>query len=121
MKLFAVTAAMMLCATSTFAADLPPELEQTLRARLERNLADPYSAQIKLMKEPWADTARLADRDYSGKFVCASINAKNGYGAYVGFQTYLFVVEDDGNILVLPALSRIPESAALAEAKCRPG
>lgn len=54
------------------------------------SLKDPNSAQFK--------SIYVSSTDDSG-FVCGKINAKNGYGGYVGFKNYyVYIAEYDGKV-----------------------
>lgn len=54
------------------------------------SLKDPNSAQFK--------SIYVSSTDDSG-FVCGKINAKNGYGGYVGFKNYyVYISESDGKV-----------------------
>ena len=66
----------------------PSNYEQVVKGYYDNTLKDPGSAQyrdITLPKQFW-----LGDRftgAHYGYLVCATLNAKNSYGAYIGFQT----------------------------------
>jgi hypothetical protein len=81
-------------ATADYGSPISQEEAQTMAERwLEDNLKDPFSAQIR-----WAPVEKGLVRDapirggsiHFGYLLDAEINAKNSYGAYVGFRPYRF-------------------------------
>lgn len=72
--------------------ELPQDLVSAIRERLHDVLKDPESARIKVTRGPRAAAFSL-DENYlmRGKAICAEINAKNSYGAYVGVTTWVFL------------------------------
>lgn len=86
----------------------PTEYEATISAYLRNILKDPESARIEYVFGPsqqWRKTGPIAgNRLTAGYLVCAFINAKNSYGAYVGRRLYWFmlhggsVIEHEGSL-----------------------
>jgi hypothetical protein len=74
----------------------PAGAVEMVRAALMESLADPLSAQIVVTKGPWRDSMKVYGQPWEGDWICASVNAKNAYGGYVGFQRYLVVVNAAG-------------------------
>jgi len=71
---FALTAAIQ--SSACFAADIDPKLEAAIRAKGAEVLADPYSAVYTFdIVRPYGSV---------GGKICGTVNAKNGFGAYVG-------------------------------------
>lgn len=71
-----------ICSFSSFAASTPPKvIEADLRA-VATLLKDPDSAKFK--------DIRFIASDVKGEWeMCGLVNAKNSYGAYGGFQTFI--------------------------------
>jgi hypothetical protein len=93
----ALILAMLLAVWSQEGSPTRPNLDPAVRAWLEENLLDFESARIQIVKEPykgfipkvrgdWSVSKRDQSREYT--FHCIKINAKNSYGAYVGWTTY---------------------------------
>lgn len=57
---------------------------------IEKDLKDPSSAEYRNILE------------YSDSIVCGEYNAKNGYGAYVGYTEFIFYY---GHVLTTPSVS----------------
>lgn len=75
------------------AADVGPQPGETERATilaaLQLILKDPTSAEYK-WGEPFKSALRTGGRADFGWEIPVLINAKNGYGAYIGFQPWSF-------------------------------
>lgn len=98
----------------TARGDRPTDPEPAIKAWLRANLKDPESAQygpIPVAVEGFASTRRVVQQPtllnvngriketrQHGWLISLPINAKNGYGGYVGFKTYKFVFR--GNALI---------------------
>lgn len=82
---------------------LPTEYERIVKSYYEFTLKDPGSAQyrhISYPKQYW-----LGDRFTGAKFgylVCATVNAKNSYGAYVGYKIDGLLIYNERVILHVP-------------------
>lgn len=66
-------------------------------------LKDPGSAQYRTITEPvqyWLG-ARGTQAGVYGYLVCATVNAKNSYGAYVGFKTEALLIRDGAVVRVI--------------------
>lgn len=121
--LLVVLAAHALAATPAVAQiGLPaePELAAKLQVGLVKVLRDPMSAQVLITRQPWRDEVTLYGQVQRGDIVCALVNAKNAAGGYVGFRPYMFVLREDGRVSVMQRNGVLPESDAMAEAKCGP-
>lgn len=118
----AVAASLALSPCLALAQDGDGPIVGKLRAALlNRNvLRDPMSAQLLVTKGPWHDSRTVFGQTQTGDFVCAKVNAKNGYGAYVGFRTYLFILFDGGGYGVDDRSGGVPELEAFALEKCGP-
>lgn len=73
----------------------PQNYVQTVHKYLDENLKDPGSAVYKEITAPQQDWIRDAPIEgyqmHYGWGVLATINAKNSYGGYTGYQTYHFL------------------------------
>lgn len=67
--------------------------EPMVRAWMQKNLRDPYSAVLTKVTGP-SPTSFKPDvwTRIEGQAVCYDINAKNAYGGFAGVHRYLFVV-----------------------------
>ena len=101
--LVAISTALSGCATPTREqladADYgsPPDgFEEIIKSYLFRALKDPASAQYNFNSLP---TKTWSRKGFGSSFiygwgVCALINAKNSFGAYVGYQPQFFLIRD---------------------------
>lgn len=87
--------------------DPPKDPMAGIKAHLHKTLKDPFSAQVEGVTKPtegWATStiilkqstmvspkAVIQETRRHGWVVDAKVNAKNGYGAYVGWHDYRFV------------------------------
>ncbi|KQZ77886.1 hypothetical protein ASD55_17730 [Rhodanobacter sp. Root561] len=81
----------------------PSNYEQVVKAYYDNTLKDPSSAQyrdIALPKQFWLGN-RFTGAQY-GYMVCVTLNAKNSYGAYIGFQTDGLLIRDGVVIQYVP-------------------
>lgn len=80
-------------------AGRPPDRDQLIRSYLRRTLKDPSSAQVEEIAGPSFITmkASLLGPGTFGWGVCFSVNAKNSFGAYVGFHD-IAIIWRDGTI-----------------------
>lgn len=46
------------------------------------------------------------------------MNGKNGYGAYVGYEDYAFVIGDDGKVTPLQRVDRFLENPDAVRKEC---
>jgi hypothetical protein len=68
----------------------PPDYKLKIKAWLESNLKDPYSAKV---SEPTALRKEVAFQNKQpifGYTTCMGVNAKNSYGGYTGIKGYWF-------------------------------
>ena len=73
----------------------PSNYEQIVHAYFSVTLKDPDSAQYRSISSP--RTFWIGDRITGAKYgylVCANLNGKNSYGAYIGFQTDGLLIRD---------------------------
>jgi hypothetical protein len=104
-------------AAKPFPADA--SVEQIVRASLGKTFKDPDSAQIKVTRGPRLATATTNAKAYSGWLACAQINAKNSYGAYVGYADYLVVIDPSTMTATpLPRLTRSFENVDAWRSEC---
>ena len=81
-----------------YGATLPDDWQDRVKAFMETRLKDPISAQWKFETESFTSWAGASDRGgvlvSAGHVVTALLNAKNSYGAFIGFTRYRFMVRD---------------------------
>ena len=73
----------------------PDNYEQIVKSFYNRTLKDPSTAQYRWISSP--KTTWLGNRFTGvryGYLVCVTLNAKNSYGAYIGFGTDGFLIRD---------------------------
>lgn len=95
-------------------ANITPPVESSVR----QEMRDPGSAQFRNLRV-------LAGEREDQRLVCGEVNAKNGYGGYVGFKPFLVVVQRGANTgevllseaLMIPAQYGGPERR-LISSKC---
>jgi hypothetical protein len=81
----------------------PSEYEQIVKSYYDNTLKDPGSAQYRSVTAPqkyWLGD-RFTGAQY-GYLVCATLNAKNSYGAYIGFQTDALLIRNGVVIQYIP-------------------
>jgi hypothetical protein len=83
----------------------PTTYVDAVHSYFESTLKDPDSLQIREIAPPvkaWERDAPIKGGKLTyGWFVTATINAKNSYGGYVGFQTYTFVFRGEQMVDVI--------------------
>lgn len=112
-KILALSAALALsgCATlptaeEVAAADFgsePTDHEEIVRTYYGNTLRDPDSAQYRTITNPrqyWLGD-RFNGAQY-GYLVCVTLNAKNAYGAYVGYKTDGLLIRNGTVVLHVP-------------------
>jgi hypothetical protein len=100
-----LTAAILLALTLLGCAKAPPDFAAPLdpmvgiRGYLMGHMKDPLGVQIAGINGPYM--IRGAGFRPSGYLYCLTMNARNSYGGYVGFQTYKFIfyTEDQPTLL----------------------
>lgn len=73
----------------------PSDYETIIKNYMSTRLKDPYSAQYSFAGMPnmrWV--SGLGQPLLFGYGTCATINAKNSYGAYSGASTYFFLIKN---------------------------
>ncbi|WEE79281.1 hypothetical protein LZ683_07895 [Comamonas testosteroni] len=90
---------LMLLACGAAAAQPAPKLnERLLRAALEDSLKDADSAKFKNIRYKPSEVGLWK--------MCGQVNAKNGYGAYSGFERFIgFAIKNQGESLQYLVLS----------------
>lgn len=73
----------------------PTNVRAIIMEHLRDILLDPYSAVVTIEQGPAKKWSKTIDDIYYAYGVCASINAKNAYGAYIGVETFFFNIKDD--------------------------
>ncbi len=69
------------------AGAFPASYEEVIRGRLATTLKDPYSAQVEIGRPSLGQCQRGIYGTFHGWVVPVTVNAKNGFGAYTGYQT----------------------------------
>lgn len=93
MKLFV----MIMLAFAAFAATAAPEKKSDVQEKLTQKRIESAKARVlDTLKDP--DSAKFKDVYVAadGETLCGSINSKNSYGGYVGFQN--FMIDADGRL-----------------------
>jgi len=91
------------CATAPSSQELleadygsyPENYEEIIKNYMSNVLKDPMTAEFRFDKVPqklWI--GGLFTKRQFGYGTCASINAKNAFGGYVGFRRYFFLIND---------------------------
>lgn len=76
---------------------LPHDLVSAIRARLTATLMDAETARIVVTRGPRTAVYPINEEvALRGQAVCAQINAKNAYGAYVGQRAWVFLFRVGG-------------------------
>ncbi len=100
MKLFvALAAAASLSAVAAHSAvpDRPSDPTPLIRESLGDVLRDAGSAEIRITRGPRRASFAITDTSgLEGWAVCATVNAKNAYGAYAGREQWVFLIRDGG-------------------------
>lgn len=68
--------------------NVDPEFAKAIMTQIEDELVDPYSAQIRRMRQGWMDNYTGAGRTL---LVCGELNGKNRQGGYNGFSPFMYV------------------------------
>lgn len=97
---FPVMALFALCCCSVQADDpddrTPEQWIAFVKEQLTQNLKDPESAQFrKIYFAPFKNGEK-------GAYICGEMNAKNGYGGYVGFTPFYMDTTEERAVLVDP-------------------
>ena len=83
----AVPALLIIVSSNLALAQKPdPMIEQAKRA-VEQGLRDPFSVKFQGV----ASRTVINHKGQPMKVVCGEVNAKNAFGAYVGFQKFIYV------------------------------
>lgn len=87
---------------------MPVGYEASIRAAMENYLKDPASATYRFGKPVraytnygWAE-ANGRQVEWTGYLVKVDVNAKNGFGGYVGYKPYMILFTDNTVFRVLP-------------------
>lgn len=109
-------------ATELDAGPPPTNAEAVIRPYLRSLLKDPGSAQIENVKGPAFLTVKsslLSGSEAYGWGVCFVVNAKNSFGAYVGFRTMTIIWRHGSIQKVFGDLGTNMFDQALATSACR--
>lgn len=101
--------------------DLSPAVVETLQRGLEEEVRDPYTARFRGVRGPRQGSitvGRSSPVTYSGTILCAQMNAMNGFGGYVGYEDYVFVIEDDGQVHLIERMDRRLHNPAVVDREC---
>jgi hypothetical protein len=66
----------------------------SLKNYLKSSLKDPYSVRDAEISEAWVSKKSQEISAFT-KAICVRYNAKNSYGAYIGLQSQMFIMNDD--------------------------
>lgn len=84
-------------APSAPTAVLPKDLVGAIRTRLANTLMDAESARVTITRGPRTAVYPInGEIALNGRAVCAQINAKNAYGAFVGQRAWVFLFRVGG-------------------------
>lgn len=87
---FAALAALTACQSvpppATATAHIPGDYRRAAAAAIRNYLKDPYSVRDAMISEPTMLSGLMIGGNKPG--VCVTLNAKNGFGAYVGMQNF---------------------------------
>lgn len=84
-------------ASTVPAVVLPKDLVGAIRTRLANTLMDAESARVTITRGPRTAVYPINEEiALHGRAVCAQINAKNAYGAYVGPRAWVFLFRVGG-------------------------
>lgn len=79
--------------------EYPQNYKSIVQDHLKKTLKDPYSAKVEYLNEPTKQWHAAFGREPQyGYVVCANVNAKNSYGAYVGEKLNIFLIKN-GDII----------------------
>jgi len=82
------------------AGPYPNDYKSLIDSYLKTQLSDPFSAVVEVTRKPRLtafhpnQTLLGKGAGYANWVVCLSINAKNRFGAYVGFQPYMIFIRN---------------------------
>jgi hypothetical protein len=105
-----VTTALLTSATFANPVSLSQQQEASVHQTISAMLRDPASAQFGPLV--------AVSQSSSQTLVCGTVNAKNGFGGYVGDTPFIGTLYDDGNFFV-KELSGDPDKGANIVALCR--
>jgi hypothetical protein len=76
----------------------PDDWERIVDNHMQRMLRDPHSAQVQDRSPPQQGYVSMSPLRGGGTsfgwYVCMRVNAKNGYGAYVGYQSAMVMINN---------------------------
>lgn len=72
----------------------PDDYQQIVKSHMEGILKDPDSAKYQFLDTPQKAWNSIGGLKF-GYAVCARINAKNSYGAYIGYKTSYFLIRNN--------------------------
>lgn len=94
----------------------PSNYERIIKNYLRSSLKDPDSAQLTFLNSPKSGWNGLGGAKY-GYIVCAQINGKNSFGAYVGYRPAYFMIKND--VVIDATLGDGKYGDAIAQGKCK--
>ena len=97
----------------------PTDYEATIKDYLSQALKDPYSADVKYLFEPRKDWSGLGGNKQFGYAVCARVNSKNSFGAFVGFKLAYFLIRND-QVIASTGLGGAQLEEIGAQQQCNP-
>lgn len=91
----------------------------TIREGLRGHLKDATSAEIRVTKDVGHQVvASKVGKPQVGRVICAQVNAKNGYGAYIGERPFMFILRDDGQLSIWERTGMYADDVPVYEARC---
>lgn len=120
MNIFRVTASVLVCLCAASCATVvsygvpgdfgaePADYASAVHTYFQQALKDPESAQFRQIGEPhqgdlehWMGLVNGGMKTNYGWIVDVTVNAKNSYGAYVGYRTYSFLFRGESIVDVI--------------------
>lgn len=100
---------------------LPSHTETVLREGLASHFRDAESARFRAFRGPRQGTfvGGVDTTPRTGQILCVQINAKNAYGAYIGFRDYVVVLSEEGRVYPTERMDRNLKNPWLVDAECK--
>ena len=73
----------------------PANYEAVVKAWLAAKFKEPESIRYRRISKPRKEYIIENKRPFYGYSVCATVNAKNAFGGYAGYQTYWFLIRGE--------------------------
>jgi hypothetical protein len=89
--------------------------EKAATAYITNILKDPDSARFHFPLSPKAGVLNAMTITRSGYFLCGEVNAKNSYGGYTGFKTFMVIFSDASLNAVAEGTIESPASGVVSD------